>query len=210
MHLVDHAGRGGDEVQVIFAGQPLLDDLEVQEAEEAAAETEAERCAAFGFEAERRIVEAELVKAVAELFEVRGVDRKQAAEDDRLDQLKPGQRLRGGALGIGDRVADAGFGDFLDLRGDEADLARRKLGEVGALGREAADTVDEVRRAGGHELDLLSLADDAVHHPDEDDDAEIGVVPAVDEHRLERRFAVALGRRDLVDDRLKHFVDADA
>ena len=54
------------------------------------------------------------------------------------------------------------------------------------------------------------LRDDAVHHADEDDDAEIGVVPAVDEHRLQRRVAVALGRRDLVDDRLQHLVDADA
>ena len=40
--LVDHARRGGDEVEVIFAGQPLLDDLQVEEAEEAAAEAEAE------------------------------------------------------------------------------------------------------------------------------------------------------------------------
>ena len=50
----------------------------------------------------------------------------------------------------------------------------------------------------------------AVDDADEDDDAEIGVVPAVDEHRLERRRRVALGRRDLVDDRLEHFLDADA
>ena len=45
--LVDDRGRGGDEIEVELAGQPLLDDLEVQEPEEAAAEAEAERGAGF-------------------------------------------------------------------------------------------------------------------------------------------------------------------
>jgi hypothetical protein len=30
--VVDDARRGGDQVEIIFAGQPLLDDLEVEEA----------------------------------------------------------------------------------------------------------------------------------------------------------------------------------
>ncbi len=78
------------------------------------------------------------------------------------------------------------------------------------LGRKQPTRSTRCSRPGGHELDLLALADDAVHHADQDDDAEVGVVPAVDQHRLERRVAVALGRRDLVDDRLQHLVDADA
>jgi len=41
--LVDHRRRGRDEVEVELALQPLLDDFEVQQAEEAAAEAEAER-----------------------------------------------------------------------------------------------------------------------------------------------------------------------
>ena len=59
-------------------------------------------------------------------------------------------------------------------------------------------------------LTCRPLRDDAVDDADEDDDAEVGVVPAVDQHRLQRRVAVALGGRDLVDDRLEHFLDADA
>ena len=92
--LVDDARRGGDEVEVIFARQPLLDDLEVEQAEEAAAEAEAQRGAGLHLEAERGVVEAQLVEAVAELLEVVGVDREQAAEDDRLDFLEAGQRPR--------------------------------------------------------------------------------------------------------------------
>ncbi len=72
----------------------------------------------------------------------------------------------------------------------------RELRQLLDLGAHAADAVDQVGRARGHELDLLALLQDAVDHADQDDDAEVGVVPAVDEHRLQRRVAVALGRRD--------------
>ena len=40
---VAHAGRGGDDIQIELAFQPLGDDLHVQQAKEAAAETEAQR-----------------------------------------------------------------------------------------------------------------------------------------------------------------------
>lgn len=59
------------------------------------------------------------------------------------------------------------------------------------------------------ELDLLALFQDAVDHADEDDDAEIRIVPAVDQHRLQRCLRIALGRRDLRDDRLEDVLDAD-
>ena len=42
------------------------------------------------------------------------------------------------------------------------------------------------------------------------DDAEIGVVPAIDQQRLQRRRLVALRRRQAVDDRLQHEVDVQA
>src|SRR5206468_12798972 len=151
------ARRGGDEVEVIFAGQPLLDDLEVEEAQKPAPEPKAERGRGLHLEAERRVVEAELVEAVAELLEVVRVDREEAAEDHRLDELEAGQSLSGWPAGIGDGVADARLGDFLDLRGDEADLAGAELLQLLDLGAEAADAVDQMRRARGHEADLRAL-----------------------------------------------------
>src|SRR6185312_8328163 len=50
---------------------------------------------------------AALVEGVAELLEIGGVDREEAAEDDRLDGLEAGEGLGRGALGVGDGVADA-------------------------------------------------------------------------------------------------------
>ena len=60
-------------------------------------------------EAEAGVVEAQLGDALAQLLEVGGVDREQAAEHHRLDFLEAGQRLGGGPLGVGDGVADAGL-----------------------------------------------------------------------------------------------------
>ena len=182
----------------------------MEQAEEAAAEAEAQRRAGLGLEAERRVVEAQFVEALAELVEVRRVGREQAAEHHWLDGLEAGQRLGGGAFDVGDGVADRGLADFLDLRGDEADFARGELVELFDLGGEAADAVDQMLGAGGHEFDRLALPDHAVDDPDQDDHAEVGVVPAVDQHRFQRGVAVACGGRDLGDDRLEDLLDADA
>ena len=72
------------------------------------------------------------------------------------------------------------------------------------LGREHADAVDLVGGVGAHHADALALLEHAVDDAHQHDDAEIGVVPAVDQQRLERRVAVALGRRQAGDDRFQH------
>ena len=51
--LIAHAGGGGDELEVVLALQPLLDDFHVQQAEESASKAEPERHRAFRFEEER-------------------------------------------------------------------------------------------------------------------------------------------------------------
>ena len=53
-------------------------------------------------------------------------------------------------------------------------------------------------------LDALVLLQHAVDNAHQHDDAEIKVVPGIDQQRLQRRGAVALGRRQPGDDRLQH------
>src|SRR5208337_2437068 len=55
--FVADAGSSRDQFQVELALQPLLDDLHVQQAQEAAAESEAECSRAFRFEEEAEIIE---------------------------------------------------------------------------------------------------------------------------------------------------------
>ena len=92
MHPVDDRGGGREQVEVEFARQPLLDDLEMEETEKPAAEPEAERHRGLGLVFEARIVEPKLGEAVAQPLVIGRIGREQAAEDDRLHRLEAGQR----------------------------------------------------------------------------------------------------------------------
>src|SRR3546814_13370796 len=61
-----------------------------------------------------------------------------------------------------------------------------------------------------HELDLQPLLENAVHYTDQNDHAQIRIVPAIHEHSLQRRCANALRCLDLRDDLFEYLVNADA
>ena len=119
--------RRGDEVEVELALEPLLDDLHVQQAEEAAAEPEAQRDRALGLEGEARVVEVQLLERLAQQRVVLAADRVDAGEDEALGRLVAGQRLAGRARLGRERVADLGLADVLEAGRDVADLARDEL-----------------------------------------------------------------------------------
>ena len=56
----------------------------------------------------------------------------------------------------------------------------------------------------------MSRLQHAVEHPDDDDDAAVGVVPGVEDQRLQRAGVIALGRRKAGHDRLEDLLGADA
>ena len=85
--------RRRDEVEVELALESLLDDLHVQQAQEAAAEPEAERDRALRLVGEARVVEVQLLERVAEQRVVLAVDRVDAGEDELLGRLVARQRL---------------------------------------------------------------------------------------------------------------------
>src|SRR6201999_3310113 len=95
LDLVDDGGRGGDEIEIELAAEALLDDLEVEEPEEAAAEAEAERGGGFHLVGKARVVEAQLAHGAAQVLELGGIDREETAEHHRDRRAKAGQRLRG-------------------------------------------------------------------------------------------------------------------
>jgi len=76
MHPVDDRGRGRQEVEVELAGQPLLDDLEMEEAEKPTAEAEAKRHRGLRLVFKARIVEPQLGEAVAQPLEIGRIGRE--------------------------------------------------------------------------------------------------------------------------------------
>src|SRR5690606_10614520 len=66
LDLVDDGRCGRDQREPVLALETLLHDLHMQETQEAAAESEPERGARLGLEAERRVVQRELLQRLAE------------------------------------------------------------------------------------------------------------------------------------------------
>ncbi|MNS92217.1 hypothetical protein D3C72_1263450 [compost metagenome] len=185
-HFIDDRRGSGDEIEIELALEAFLNDFEMQQAEEAAAETEAEGGGRFHFEGEGSVVEAKFADCCAQVFEVGRIDREETAEHHGLCWLEAGQGLRRRALVVGDGIADARIGDFLDRGGDEADLAGAEAVDIDHLRGQHTDALDAVFRARTHHADLLTLAQHAVDDAHENHDAEIGVVPAINQQRLQR------------------------
>ena len=85
--------RRGDQVEVELALEALLDDLHVEQAEEAAAEPEPERDRALRLVGEARVVEVQLLERVAQQRVVLAGDRVDAGEHEALGRLVAGERL---------------------------------------------------------------------------------------------------------------------
>ena len=122
-NAVDDVRGGRDEVEVELALQTLADDLQVEQSEEAAAEAEAEGRGGFRLEGQRRVVELKALEGVAQVREVRAVDRVDAGEDHRIRVAVALERLGRAAHLAGDGVADAGLAHILHARDQVANLA---------------------------------------------------------------------------------------
>ena len=206
--LEDHRGRGGDQVQVVFALQALLDDLHVQHAEEAATEAEAQGFGAFRLVLQRRVVEGQLLQGVAEVLEIVRADREQARVDLRLDPLEARQDLDVRRVVQGQRIAHRRAVDILDTGDDEAHLARLQVDGLGVLRSEYPDAVHLVDLAGGLHQDLVALLHPTVLHPYQRDHAEVVVEPGVDDQRLQRRLDLAFRGGDGGHQALQHLQHA--
>ena len=191
-------GSGGDKVEVKFALQPLLNDLHVQHAEEAAAEAEAQRHGGLGLKGQRGVVELQFFQRVAKIRVFAAVLGVNAAVDHRPHLAVAGQRLRRGVFHARHRVADLRFVHVLDARGEVADLAGLELlGRLQTQRTHQAALEHLERRARGHHLDLHAGLQGALLQAHVDDDAAVSVVIAVENEGLQAgRSGRPAGRGD--------------
>ena len=208
--LVDHGGEGGDQVQVEFPLQPLLDDLHVEHAQKAAAEPKAQGNGGLGFEGQGGVVELELIQGIPQIRifgAVLGVD---AAEDHGLGRPIAGEGGCRGTVGAGDGVTHLSVLYVLDRGGEPAHLTGGELlAGVHAQGAEIPAVQHLIAGTGGHHFDPHALFQRALHHPEIDDDAQIGVILAVKDQGFQRGVRVAGGGGDVLHDVLQHSGDVD-
>ena len=191
LHLVDDRGVGGDDVHVELAAKALEDDLHVEQAEESTTEAEAEGDAGLGHELERGIVELKFGDGGLEAFEVSGVDRVDAAEDHRLNELKSGERPFGGLARAGECVSDLHLGGGFDVRNDITDVTGEEFfagKKFGLLGLEDADLLDLVVGVGGHQFHRVARFDGTLKDTSVNHHASVSIEVRVEGERLQAVF----------------------
>ena len=215
-HLVDHAGRGGDQVLVELTLQTLLHDFHVQQAQKAAAEAKAQRLRDFWLKLQGRIIELQLFQCVAQLVVFRSFCGVQAGKHLGLDFLEAWQRCLSRAQIVGqllfqrDGVAHLGGLQFLDAGNDVTHFTRLERVTRRVRWGEHAHLVGFIGGARSHHLEALVLLELTVNHAHQHHNAHIGVKPAVHDHGAQRRIRVALGRGHLGDDGLQDVINAHA
>ena len=192
--VVLHRRHRGDQVEVELALEPFLHDLQVQQAEEAAAEAEAERGRALRLVLQRGVVEAELLERVAEVLVLRGIGRIDAGEDHRADLAIARRAARAPCASRRGRCRRrARRGRCAGWRRSSRPRRPRSIGAVrcpSARWPTESISYDVVgMRAEG---DLHPRLELAVHHADRGDRAAVAVVVRIEDQRAERRVA---GRR---------------
>mmetsp|Transcript_22306 Transcript_22306/g.50792 ORF Transcript_22306/g.50792 Transcript_22306/m.50792 type:complete len:246 (-) Transcript_22306:821-1558(-) len=122
--LVSHGWRGHGEVYTVFTFQPLLDDLHVQNSEEAAAEAEAQGRRLLWLKLNGSIIQRQALEGQLEGVKTPGVCGKEATENHRHHGSVAGQRLDLVLHAcLDDRVANARVCHLLDGSTQVADLA---------------------------------------------------------------------------------------
>ena len=209
-HPIAHARRGGDQVDIELALQPLLHDVQVQQPQETAAEAEAQRRRVLGLEAERAVVQPKFLDGVAQHPVLVRFHRVEAREHHRLHCFEARQRLGRRVVVVHHGVADLRVRDCLDVGEHEAHLARRQLRARHRFGRLVAQPLHLEHLAINPQPYALPDAQRAVHHPQQRDHATVGIEPGIEDQRAQRRLGPPFRRRDQVHDGFQNLVDARA
>ena len=205
-----HVGCGGDEVQPKLALQTVAGDLHVEEAEEATAEAEAQRHRGLRLVGEGCIVELQLVKCIAQVGVVGGINRVKTGIDHGLWFFIPGERFFCSVFKGGDGVAHLGLANVF-YTGDEVAYfsSPKPIGRFW-LGRDNAHFEEFVDRTGRHHADLGARAYLPIHHTNVGDDSTVNVVDGIeDEGAGGVTRAAGRGGHFLGDD-VHEFFDANA
>ena len=208
---VNNRRRCGNQIQVVLPFQTLLDDLHVEQSQESAAETKAQRNGGLRFKGKGRIVQLQFFQRIPEITVLCAVCRIDTGEYHRVDLAVTRQRLCTGTVSVCNRIAHTGVSDALDGCGKIADFAGTQHALIHQrVGGHIASLHDGKFRAGRHQLNGIADLYRTLFYPDIDDNALVCVIVAVEDQRLERCIRVALWCRDVRHDLLHDRLNVDA
>ena len=209
VNTIDYAGRCGDQIEIKFPFQPLLDDFHVQKSQETAAEAVSQSLTGFRIVGQGRIVELEFFEGILEVLILGTVCRINPAKDHGHNRTVTGQRFRRRIGIIRDGITHPGIMNVLDGRGDIADIPCLQLLQRFIIRRSGADF---------HHL----KSGPGVHHPDRHagpyrpgnnshkaDRTPVIVIERIENQCLKRCIRISLRCRHGPDNLLKDFINAD-
>ena len=183
----------------------------MQHAQEATAEAKAQGIGVFRLEEQGGIVQGELFQRIPKIVVVIRADREQARVHLGLHFLEARQHRRFlGVLLMDDGVAHRRAMDVLDASHHKAHVTGFENVGVFRLRVENTHLVRIPGLAGGLDHDLVTLAQGAFGNAHQRDHAQVVIEPGVDDQRLQRRFPVPLGGRNLADQIFQHVFHAHA
>ena len=194
VHVIVDRGARRDEVEVELSLETLLDDLHMEETEEANAEAKAKGHRGLGRPDERWIVDVELLEGVAKVLVLFVVHREESGVDHGLRLAIARHGGVAGPLGKRDGVADTHGLGVLETRDDEADLAHAKLADEGLGGTLDAHAISQEALSALHHEEVVALGDVTVEHAHGGNNATVLVKVGVENQRLKRSVVVSLGR----------------
>ena len=195
-------GRGcGDQIKIEFALQSLLNDLIMQQPEEAAAEAEAQRQGGLGFEGQRSVIDLQAFECVFQITVAGTVDRVHAAKDHLLRFFVAGQGLGGFAIRKRNGIADFCITDILHRGNQVAYIpALQHLLRQEHAGTEITDFCDDKFSLCMQHVDAVAGFDLAVTHTNMHDNAAVGIVLGIEDQGAERPVLIAFRRRQVLHD----------
>ena len=204
IHMVDNRRCRRHQVEIILSLQTLLYDIEVQKAQEAATETEAERLRGLRLILKCRIVQLQLFQGIPEIRILHRIGRIDTTVYHRLHLLIARQRFCRRIPIIGHRITDTGIADVFDRRCDVADHTGTQLRTRDEAARSEIPDLGYIE--GGttrHQTDAGTDLHRALLDSTENDNTTVVIIEGVEDQRLQRLFLRAGRCRQLLHDGLQ-------
>ena len=209
-YFVNNVGRSGNQRQIIFALQALLDNVHVQQSQKAAAEAKAQGSGGFRLEHQGSIVQLQLFQRVAQIVVIAVLYGIQAAINHGSGLAIAWQSALRRTIGVRNSVAHASVAHVFDASSKEANLALLQLVHVHNAGLKVAHLGDLELGTGGHHANLHALFDASFHDADVKHHALVGIKLGVKHQSLQGCLAVAFGSRNALYNGLQHILNTQA
>ena len=208
--LINHGGRRSDQIQTVLPLQALPDDLHMQHAEETTAEAETQRIGGLGLIEQGGVVQGQFRQGFTKILVLVRRDGEYPGVNLGLDGLKTGQRRHLRPPGVHQRIPHRRALDILDARDHVTHFAAVQAIALDPLGGKNPHAVHLMLFTGGLGDQTIATMEHALLDAHQGHHAEIIIEPTVDDQRLQRGLAIALGRRNVRDQVFQRRFDAQA